>query len=159
MTSQPERSAGGSNVARSLAPTDAEIEAWAARERERRQRWLSGPTPEQAAVSVSRERERAKAELGRVHSTRGSDLNAAGLLQRSVRSAQLVAEGAVSLLLHVSLREVCKRLVQSGLDWENELFQEPRSGGRSHPSPRRSSAPPDPVAQNTARQYDARLAR
>jgi hypothetical protein len=136
MTSQPEGSAGGSNVARSLAPTDAEIEAWAAREHMRRQRWLSGPTPEQAAVAASRERERVEAELWRAHNTCGSDFDPARLVQRSLRSAQLVAEGAMRLLLHMSLKDVRNRLVQAGLDWEEELFQDPRSGGRSHPSPR-----------------------
>ncbi len=136
MTSQSQRATGGPHVARSLAPSDAEVEAWAARERERRQRWLSGPTPEQAAVAFSRERERVEAELGHAHSRRGSDFDAAWLVQRSLRSAQLAAEGAMNLLLHVSLKDVRKRLVQAGLDWEQELFQDPRSGGRAHPSPR-----------------------
>lgn len=124
MSSQAERAADGSHAARSLAPTDAEIEAWAAREHRRRQRWLSGPTPEQAAVSVRRERERVEAELGRSHNRGGSVYGAAWPVQRSLRAAQLVAEGAMSLLLHVSLRDVRRRLVQAGLDWEDELLQD-----------------------------------
>lgn len=121
MTSEAERFAEGSDAGRSQAPTDAEIEAWAARERARRQQRLSGPTPEQAAVAMSRERERAEARLARAHATRGSDLDAGWLVQRSLRTALLAAEGAMSLLVNTSLRGVRERLTQAGLDWEEEL--------------------------------------
>jgi hypothetical protein len=127
MTSQAEGSASGSDLAHSLAPSEAEIEAWAAHERKRRQQWLSGPTPEQAAVAASREREAIEADSGRAHTTRGSDIDATRLVQRSMRTAQLALEGAMNLLLHVSLRDARERLVQAGLDWEEE-FQEPTRG-------------------------------
>jgi hypothetical protein len=127
MTFEAERSASGSDAAHSLAPSDAEIETWAARERKRRQQWLSGPTPEQAAVAASREREGIEADSGRADTMRGSDLDATWLVQRSMRTAQLAAEGAINLLLHVSLRGVRERLVQAGLDWEDE-FHEPTRG-------------------------------
>jgi hypothetical protein len=142
MTSQPEHPETES----SLTPSDAEIEAWAARERRRRQQWLSGPTPEQAAVSVSRERERVDAERGRTHRGRGSDDDdAVWLVRRSLRTAQLAAEGAMSLLWNVSLREVHQRLVQAGLEWEEELLHDARGGGRATPSRQGTSALPEPA--------------
>ena len=103
MTSEAERSAEESDAGRTQAPSDAEIEAWAARERARRQQWLTGPTPEQAAVAMSRERELAEARLARGHATRGSDVDARWLVQRSLRTALLAAEGAMSLLANMSL--------------------------------------------------------
>ena len=124
MTFQSERSASGTDPADSLAPSEAEIEAWAARERTRRQQWLSGPTPEQAAVAASREREGVEPDFVPAHRKHVSDMDAARLVQRSMRTAQLAAEGAMSLLLHVSLTDVRQRLVQAGLDWEEE-FQDP----------------------------------
>ena len=62
MTLQPNWSTVGSDDPVDVGPSDAEIEAWAVRERQRREQWLSGPTPEQAAVWAARERER---RLGR----------------------------------------------------------------------------------------------
>ena len=41
-----------------MYPTDDEIKAWAARERQRREQWAKGPSPEQAALAVLHERER-----------------------------------------------------------------------------------------------------
>jgi hypothetical protein len=125
MTPNPEGSAGATDAARSLQPSDAEIEAWAARERERRQQWLAGPSPEQAAVAVGHERERGEAELGRAYERWDPEFDPARLAQRFLRTTQLVAEGAVSLLLHVSVRDVRERLVHAGLEWEEEFFDEP----------------------------------
>jgi hypothetical protein len=125
LTPQPEEPAAATDAAGSVEPSEAEIEAWAARERERRQQWLSGPTAEQAAVAVIRERERREPERVRAYDTWESDFDAARLLQRLLRTTQLVAEGTVSLLLHLSVRDVRKRLVQAGLDWEEELFEDP----------------------------------
>jgi len=127
LTPQPEEPAGAPDAAQSLEPSEAEIEAWAARERERRQQWLRGPTAEQAAVAVIRERERREPERVRAYDTWEADVDAARLVQRLLRTTQLVAEGTVSLLLRLSVRDVGKRLVQAGLDWEAELFEDPVS--------------------------------
>src|SRR3954447_19729544 len=121
MRSEAERSAEESDAGRLESPSDAEIEAWAARERARRQQWLSGPTPEQAAVAMSREREGAEARLARAHAKRGSALDAGRLVQHSLRTVLLATEGAMSLLANTSLRDVRERLTQAGLDWEEEL--------------------------------------
>ena len=121
MTVQPDRSANDVNEPDSLEPSDAEIEAWAARERHRRAQWLSGPTPEQAALSVIRERARHETALADTHHTRGSDFVAPRAVQRSLRTAQLAAEGAMSLLFQLSLRDVRDHLTRAGLEWEDEF--------------------------------------
>jgi len=109
----------------SLDPTDAEIEAWAERERQRRQQWLSGPTPEQAAVAAIYEHERGEPPIEQAYDTSDDDFDPSRVVQRLVRTTQLAAEGALSLLLHFSLSDVRERLVHAGLDWEEELFEEP----------------------------------
>ena len=125
MTPQPEEPAGATDAVGSLEPSEAEIELWAARERERRQQWLSGPSAEQAAVALIREREHPEPERVRAYDTWESDFDAARLLQRLLRTTQLLAEGTVSLLLDLSVRDVRKRLVQAGLDWEQKVFEDP----------------------------------
>ena len=62
---------------------------WAARERERRQQWLSGPSAEQAAVALIREREHPEPERVRAYDTWESDFDAARLLQRLLRTVGL----------------------------------------------------------------------
>jgi hypothetical protein len=103
----------------------AEIEAWASRERERRRQWLSGPTPEQAAVAIIGERDRQQPEHIDASEPWSSDIEARQLVRRLLRTTQLVVEGSVSLLLHLSLEDVRKRLVQAGLEWEEQSFEEP----------------------------------
>jgi hypothetical protein len=105
-----------------IEPTETEIEAWASRERERRQRWLAGPTPEQAAVLASRAGELESAPPAH---RRGEP--SARVAQHSLRSAQLAAEGAISLLFRLSLRDAFDRLVQAGRDWEDEFSPPPDS--------------------------------
>jgi len=41
------------------------------------------------------------------------------------RTTQLACEGAVSLLLRASVREVWDQLVRAGLDWEDEFTRVP----------------------------------
>ena len=47
-----------------LGPTDAEVEAWAQQERERREAWLHGPTSAQKSDWAVRERGRRLADRG-----------------------------------------------------------------------------------------------
>jgi len=116
MTPQPNWSTVGSDDPVGVGPSDAEIEAWAVRERQRREEWLSGPTPEQAAVWAAREREH---RLGGRH-RRWPGLAPSLILRRSVRNAQLAAEGSMSLLFRLSVKDAVDRLVQAGRDWEEE---------------------------------------
>src|SRR5262249_6617314 len=76
-------------------PTSAEIEAWADKERQRRQAWLSGPSEDERAAFVRRERAR------RAMRSETLEMRAAGMARRSRRygrDSQLAAEGAASLL-------------------------------------------------------------
>jgi len=131
-------------------PTEAEIEEWAARERQRRQTWLNGPTDEQKQTWARRERDRRQTER-QVLAARGTNREASRLLQRSVREMQLAAEGAVSLLFNLSAREAIDQLIQAGRDWEDEFTSQPARPRRvpleaepTPPTPPRTGPSQDP---------------
>jgi hypothetical protein len=114
-----------------FGPTDAEVEAWAQQERERREAWLRGPTPSQKSDWAARERGRRMAERGldRVQRARLPRLpvgeDSLYMMQRYAREAQLAAEGAFSLMFSLSVRDVFDQLVQAGRDWEDEYASRP----------------------------------
>ena len=79
-----------------LDPTPAEVEAWVASERRRREAWLQGPTADEQAAYAQRVRDERLAEL------QGPDARLADRMRQMKvypREAQLAAEGAMSLLL------------------------------------------------------------
>jgi len=112
-------------------PTDAEVEAWAQQERERREAWLRGPTSAQRSDWAARERGRRLADRGveRVQRARLPRLpvgeDSLYMMQRYAREAQLAAEGAVSLVFSLSVRDMFDQLVQAGRDWEDEYAARP----------------------------------
>ncbi len=107
-----------------VEPTPAEIDAWAAQERQRREAWLRGPTEEQKAAWARRERERRLLERGVVHG-RG-EYNPSEVAQRYVREVQLAAEGAMSVMLNLSVSEMFDQLVEAGRHWEDEFASQPQ---------------------------------
>ena len=120
MTTSSDETTLGPGDPQFLDPSDAEIEEWAANERQRRKAWLYGPTAEERTAWARRERERRMLERdGNV--VRGRVPDAWGLLPRPLREMQLAAEGAMSLLLHLSPRRAFDRLVRAGREWEAEF--------------------------------------
>jgi hypothetical protein len=120
MTSQSSESMPAGEERDPLEPSEAEIGAWAERERKRREAWPSGPTAEEKAVWASRERDR------RLAKRKGSGVppslrDASRLLQRSVRQLQRAVEGAASLALNLSLRRTMDQLVRAGREWEADV--------------------------------------
>ena len=111
-------------------PSDVEIEAWATRERQRREQYLKGPTPEQAALWASHERERRIAGLNAASNSVHAELAPVQSIQGYMRAAQLVAEGALSLLLRLSVQDVFDHLVQAGWDLEEQLTPHTPPGRR-----------------------------
>ena len=105
-------------------PALLEIEDWAARERQRREAWLSGPTADQKAAWARRERERRTLER-EARNVGGSVRESSRFLQRYVREMQLAAEGAMSLLLNTAPTDVFGNLVRAGRDWEDEFTSQP----------------------------------
>ena len=101
-------------------PTSAEVDAWAAQERDRRRAWLDGPTDHEKAAWVRRERSRRVGELS--PEARAAEL--ARLSRRYGRETQLVAEGAVSLLLLWSRRAIAE-LARAGREWEEDVSRAP----------------------------------
>jgi len=111
----------------SIGPTEKEVEAWATRERQRREQWSKGPTPEQAALWASRERDRREAEFGQSTNTGPPTAPEQSILEAvgAVRNVKLAAEGAWSLLFKASLRTF-DRLVKAGQAWEDGLMESGR---------------------------------
>jgi hypothetical protein len=103
--------------AEGLEPTQAEIDAWVAKERERRQAWLNGPTPEGREAYALRLRQRRLADTFDEGEAMLTDSVRRGM--RLGREGQLAAEGAVALLYRYSRRTLAE-LVRAGREWEEE---------------------------------------
>jgi hypothetical protein len=100
-----------------LEPSQAEIDAWAARERERRQAWLAGPSDEERAQYAKHVRQRRLAEAFDEGEERLQESMRLGL--HYTREAQLAAEGAMALLYRWSRRTMAD-LVKAGREWEED---------------------------------------
>ena len=100
-----------------LEPTDAEIDAWAARERRRREDWLKGPTAEERAAYAQSVRQRRLAEAFDEGERRIGDVARSGL--RMGRETQLAAEGAMRVTYRW-WRRTFAELVEAGREWEEE---------------------------------------
>jgi len=103
--------------AEGLEPTQAEIDAWVAKERERRQAWLNGPTPEEREAYALRLRQRRLADTFDEGEAMLTDSVRRGM--RLGREGQLAAEGAAALLYRYSRRTFAE-LVRAGREWEEE---------------------------------------
>jgi hypothetical protein len=99
------------------APTEAEIEAWAAREKARREAWLRGPTDEERAEYAQHVRQRRLADTFDIGEQKLENGVRQGL--HYGREGQLAAEGAMYLLYRWS-RRTFGDLVRAGRDWEEE---------------------------------------
>jgi hypothetical protein len=110
-----------------VGPTEAEIETWAQQEHERREAWLRGPTEAQKSDWAEREHTRRMAEGGlrSAASRLAPGENPMFVMQRYAREAQLAAEGAMSLVFNLSVRDVFDQLVQAGREWEDEYTSRP----------------------------------
>jgi hypothetical protein len=98
-------------------PTKAEIDAWAAEERARREAWLKGPTAEERAAYAKGLRHRRLAEAFDEGEHRIDEGVRRGL--RYGRETQLAAEGALSLFYRFSRRTFAE-FVRAGREWEEE---------------------------------------
>ena len=103
--------------AEGVEPTQAEIDAWVAKERERRQAWLNGPTPEEREAYALRLHQRRLADTFDEGEAMLTDSVRRGM--RLGREGQLAAEGAVALLYRYSRRSLAE-LVRAGREWEEE---------------------------------------
>jgi hypothetical protein len=100
-----------------LEPSPEEIDAWAERERVRRQAWLSGPSEEERADYARHLRQRRLAEAFDEGEVMLQERMRQGL--RYSREAQLATEGAISLFFRWSQRTFAE-LVKAGREWEEE---------------------------------------
>jgi hypothetical protein len=98
-------------------PTQAEIDEWAARERQRREAWVKGPTAEEREEYAQRLRQRRLADTFDEGEAMLSESVRRGV--RLGREGQLAAEGAVALAYRFSRRTFAE-LVKAGRDWEEE---------------------------------------
>ena len=109
--------AAGDDGSAATEPTQAEIDAWAARERQRREAWVNGPTDEERAEYAQHLRHRRLASTFDEGEARIADTVRMGV--RVGRESQLAAEGALSLLYRYSRRTFAE-LVRAGREWEEE---------------------------------------
>jgi hypothetical protein len=100
-----------------LAPTQAEIDAWAAREKARREAWVRGPNEEEREEYAQHVRQRRLADTFDMGEQRIEDTVRHGL--RMGREGQLAAEGAAYLMYRWS-RRTFSELVRAGRDWEQD---------------------------------------
>jgi hypothetical protein len=100
-----------------LEPTQAEIDAWVARERKRRQEWLNGPTDEERTAYAHRLRHRRLADAFDEGESRIQEGVRTGV--RYGRESQLAAEGAMALFYRWSRRTMAD-LIRAGREWEEE---------------------------------------
>jgi hypothetical protein len=98
-------------------PTQAEIDEWAARERQRREAWLKGPSAEEREAYALRLRQRRLADTFDEGEAMLADSVRRGM--RLGREGQLAAEGAVALMYRFS-RRTFSELVRAGREWEEE---------------------------------------
>ena len=109
-------SATSQATAPTLDPTPEEIDAWAQRERKRREEWLQGPDDDERVAFARRVRQRRIARLYRDP----GEIDAFELareMARYPREAQLAAEGAMSLLWRW-YRHRMADFVEAGREWE-----------------------------------------
>src|SRR5215510_10752675 len=104
-------------VTAALEPSEAEIDAWAVREKERRQAWLAGPNDEERALYARHVRQRRLAEAFDEGEFRLQESMRLGL--HYGREAQLAAEGAMAVFYRWSRRTFAD-LVKAGRDWEED---------------------------------------
>jgi hypothetical protein len=100
-----------------LEPTQAEIDAWVAKERDRRQAWLNGPSAEEREAYAQRLRQRRLADTFDEGEAMLADSVRRGM--RYGREGQLAAEGALALLYRYS-RRTYSELVRAGREWEED---------------------------------------
>jgi hypothetical protein len=100
-----------------LEPTQTEIDEWAAREKRRREAWLSGPSQEERADYARQVRQRRVSDAFDEGESRVSEGVQLGV--RYGREAQLAAEGAMTLFYRWSRRRMAE-LVRAGREWEEE---------------------------------------
>lgn len=101
----------------SLEPTQAEIDAWVAREKQRRKEWLNGPSADEREAYARRLRQRRLADAFDDGETRIAESVRLGV--RYGRETQLAAEGAMTLFYRWSRRTMAD-LVRAGREWEEE---------------------------------------
>jgi hypothetical protein len=150
MPSHPEEAVPDSEETLSAGPTDAEIEAWAERERVRREAWLRGPSQTQKAEWAVREHAR---RTGKHLPLPTSGADTRRLAQHYLRDVQLVAEGAMSMLFNLSVRDMFDELIRHGREWEDEYTRGSAPRRRvpleDEPSKPRGQEPPGVSSQPT----------
>jgi hypothetical protein len=108
---------GTSDEPLSLEPTQAEIDAWVERERQRRKAWLDGPSDDEREAYARRLRQRRLAEAFDDSEARLADGVRQGM--RLGREGQLAAEGAMALFYRFSRRTLAE-LILAGREWEEQ---------------------------------------
>jgi hypothetical protein len=121
-----QRHSDSSDGDKHFAVSDADVEAWAERERKRRAQWAEGPTEEEKRAYARRERWRR----GDTARSRRSDLSEGRrVVERVQRDSALALLGVAALVAEAPYRLI-GTLVRAGRDWEDEFDIPPRQPRR-----------------------------
>lgn len=113
-------------------PTDPEVDAWAEREKNRREAWLAGPSD-----AEKREWSRRQRELSELRETYGASDEPDSELERELerrlrRDLHLARAGILGLFLNLPY-SVGAKLIRSGLDAQYNYYTEPAFRRRMPP--------------------------
>jgi hypothetical protein len=108
--------------------TDDEINTWAERERERRRKWLEGPSEEEKREWARLERRRRRAAMEHEEEDEGDISEGRRMADRWERDVALALAGVASRLIDSPYR-MLGNLVREGREWEDKQ----RSSRRRRP--------------------------
>jgi hypothetical protein len=103
-------------------PAQAEIDAWAAREKQRRQEWLAGPSEGEKQQWAERQTRRLVDELTSLPAMLETDFPEA--VQRLLRDAELAGKGTVYTLSRAPLM-LWSYFIRAGRAFEGESSKQP----------------------------------
>jgi hypothetical protein len=98
----------------------SDVDAWTERERERRRRWLEGPSEEEKREWASRQWRRRRRDKGR-HLDEDDFEEGRRVADRLQHDAALALVGAANRLVEAPYR-ILGDLVRSGRDWEEDFL-------------------------------------
>jgi hypothetical protein len=126
MTKSPRHSQSSEGEDNDFAVSDAEVEAWAERERRRRAEWAEGPTEEEKRAYARRVRWQ-RGGSGRDH--RKDVYEGRRVVHRLRRDTALAMIGLGALLAEAPYQLIGGAL-RAGREWEDEFYAPPRQRKR-----------------------------
>jgi hypothetical protein len=126
MTKSPRRSETSDGEVKHSAVSDADVEAWAERERKRRAEWAEGPTENDKRAYARGEHWRRGGSFG---GRRDDVVEGRRVVERVQRDSTLALLGVAAMVAEAPYRLIGS-LVRAGREWEDEFHVPPRQRRR-----------------------------